>query len=110
VSLVKKCFEETTPEEVGSNYIRNAGNTPPLKSKIDVIIYATVSHMSFTSFVTKFTTKEISIEKKKWLGKSRDKGKQEQDPICEQICCCEHSRGRAGMRMEVSCFAQTRRG
>jgi len=34
-----KCFEETTPEEVVSSYIRNTGNTPPLKSKIIVIIY-----------------------------------------------------------------------
>jgi hypothetical protein len=36
-------------------------------------------------------------------------GKKKGLPIREQSCCCsEHSTGRAGMRMEVNCFAQTR--
>jgi len=52
------------PEEDGSSYIRNAGNMPPLKMKIDVITYETVSQMSVTDFVTKFTIKKISIYKK----------------------------------------------
>jgi len=61
VSHVKKGFDETAPEEEGSSYIRNIGNMPPLKKKIDIIIYETVSQMSITDFVTEFTIKKISI-------------------------------------------------
>jgi hypothetical protein len=108
VSLVKNV--STVPEEEGSSYIRNVGNMPPLKRKIDIIIYETVSQTSVTAFVTEFRQRRFQYEK---IDKENHgiKEKQEQGPICEQTgCCCWHSRGRAGMRMEVSCFAQTRMG